>query len=144
MGQALINGVRRGWGACEFVFLSRLVTGITEFTTESTQDKDNEYGAGNEPIHQSNSNKKYGAKMKLYYYEIEAILRMLPEGKDLTDLPPFTTNIVMNPEGDDPLSRIDVPMCSFKSSGLGLGLKQGDKATQVELDMICGKPIYKK
>lgn len=140
----LINGVRRGWGDLEFVVLGRIVTGITELTVESTQDKENEYGAGNEPIHQSNSNKKYGLKLKLYGYELEAILRLLPEGKDLTDLPPSTINIVMKPVGDDPLSRLDIPMVSFKSSGLGYALKQGDKSSQIDLDCICGKPIFKK
>lgn len=50
----------------------------------------------------------------------------------------------MKPVGDDPLSRLDIPMVSFKSSGLGYALKQGDKSSQIDLDCICGKPIFKK
>lgn len=142
--EVLINGVRAGWGSCEFVVLGRVVTGITEISIESDQDKDNEYGSGNEPVHQGISNKKYSLGMKLFFYEVSAVLELLPEGKDFTDLPPSTVNVVFTPIGDDKLRRIDIAMCQFKSSGLGIAPKQGDKSISSDMKLICGKPIYKK
>lgn len=143
MADVLINGVRQGWGDIQFMAMGLLITGITEFSLDTSQDKDNEYGAGNEPVHRAHGAKKYGAKMKLYKYEIERILGAMPPGKDLMDVAPFTVNLVFTPKGSDQLKRIDVPMTEFKNSGLNFDMKQGDKSISAALDLAIGKPIYR-
>jgi hypothetical protein len=143
MAEVLINGVRQGWGDIEFQVLGMLVTGITELKLDSDQEKENEMGAGNEPVHRGRGNRKYSAKMKLYHYEVNRILAALPPGKDLMDVAPFTLNVVFKPVGSDTLKRIDVPMTEFKNSGLNVDLKQGDKSIPIDLDLVIGKPIYR-
>lgn len=143
MGEVLMNGVRQGWGDMEFIVLGMPISGITELSLETKQEKSNEMGAGNEPVHRGRGSKSYSGKIKLYNYEIQKILDKLPPGADLTDVAPFTINIVMKAVGNDPLRRIDVPMVEFQSSGLNLALKQGDKSVSVDLDLVIGKPIYR-
>lgn len=143
MADILINGVRQGWGDASFQVLGLLITGITEFSIEASQEKENEPGAGNEPVHRGHGAKKYSAKMKLYKYEVDRILSALPPGKDLLDVAPFTTNVVFAPTGADLLKRIDVPMTEFKNSGLNVDMKTGDKSISISIDLAIGKPIYR-
>ena len=143
-GQVLINGVRQGWGDISFVAFNRVFTGITSISVKSDQDKTNEYGWGNEAVHRGRGNHTYDeVSITMYHYEIFTLLRLLGPGKDLTDIVPVTVTIVFEPTGDDILSRIDLPMFEFKSSGLGIDMKQGDKSIPVKLMAICGKPILK-
>ena len=144
MAEVLINGQRQGWGDIEFLIGTRRVTGITKMSITSEQDKSNEMGQGNEPVHRSRSNKKYSGELELFHYEVMAMLEALPEGKDLTDVAPFTVSIVFMPTGGDKLKRIDVPMTEFLTGGLNIDVKQGDKSIPIKLPLIIGKPIYKK
>lgn len=143
MADVLINGVRQGWGDIQFMAMGLLITGITEISIEMSQDKENEYGSGNEPVHRSHGNKKYGAKMKLYKYEIDRILGGMSAGKDLTDVAPFTLNVVFMPKGSDQLKRLDIPMTEFKNGGLNFDIKQGDKSISSPLELAIGKPMYR-
>ncbi len=138
-----INGVRQGWAQIEFNFLGRQVTGITEFGVNVKQDKSNEMGQGNEPIHRAHGNKSYETPgMKLYKYEFDAMCDQLEEGQDMTDAAPFTVTCIYTAKGDDKLRKLIVPMTEVTE--IKHNPKSGDKNLEVELGLIIGKPIWNK
>lgn len=142
MADVLINGTRQGWGDIEVMLLGRQVTGITEISVSTEQEKGNEMGQGREPVHRSRGNKKYEGSIKMYKYEVDAILALLKEGQDLTDVAPFTLVVMYTPIGDDILKKLIVPMCEFTS--MKHASKAGDKNLEVDLPMVIGKPIWNK
>ena len=142
MAEVLINGVRQGWGDIEFTVLGRQVTGITEISIGSKQDKGNEMGQGREPVHRSRGAKSYEGSMKMYKYEVDAILALLPEGLDLLDIAPFTISVIYTPLGDDILRKIIIPMTEFME--MKHNPKSGDKNLEIELPLVIGKPVWNK
>jgi hypothetical protein len=142
MAEILINGVRAGWGDIEFNVLGRQVTGITEFKLNIKQSKSNKYGQGNLPVHRGRGNKMYeGAGIKMYKYEVDAIMALLAPGQDLTDVPPFTLIAIFTAVGDDTLTTLTVPMTEFTE--MAFAPKQGDESLEFDLPLIIGQPQFK-
>jgi hypothetical protein len=129
----LVNGTRHGWANIEVTLFGRTLTGITNIKYEQEQEKENYYGAGNQPQHRGRGNKKATASIKLYKYEVDAILDTIP-GKDLTDIAPFNIAVIFKPEGSDRLRKDIIHDAEFTKSGYDM--KQGDKMLEVELPLI--------
>lgn len=139
MSTPLINGTRHGWSNIEITLFGRIVTGITSIKYDKEVEKENFYGAGSEPVHRGRGNKKSTASIKLYKYEVDAILDSIP-GRDLTDIAPFNIAVVFKPDGADKLRRDILLDCEFTKSGIDV--KQGDKMIEVDLPLIISGVKY--
>lgn len=131
----LINGTRHSWASIEITLFNRLITGITEIKYEKEREYEDQYGAGDQPVHRGIGNTKYtGASIKLYKYEIDAIEEELPAGKDITDIAPFSIKVVFRPEGSDKI-RVET-LKNVQITKRGFASKQGDKMIEIEVPII--------
>lgn len=86
----LINGQNYSWSDISVVLLGVPVVGITAITYKESQEKVNNYGAGDQPISRGRKNKVYtNGSLTLYVDELQAILQTAPN-KDILNIPPFT------------------------------------------------------
>ncbi len=130
----MINGNRYAWGNVNVNILGRTVTGITAISYEEKVEKKNHYGAGNMPVHRGIGNYEASAKITLFSYEVDAILRAAGPGKRLTDIPPFDITVSYIPDGTDTLVTHVIRNAEF--TGNKREVKQGDTAVEVELELI--------
>lgn len=130
----LINGVRHSWASISIVLFGKPVLGITEVKYSQEQEKEDIYGAGNQPIHRGRGNKKATASIKLKAYELNAIQQSLPRGKSLLDITAFDISVVFTPEGSDTVKEVIVHNCEFIKEEYAI--KQGDKDIEVDLPLI--------
>lgn len=134
MSTPLINGVRHSWASIDFNLFGRTITGITEIKYSQEQEKEDFYGAGNQPVHRGRGNKKATASIKLHAYEINAIQASLPAGKSLLDIAPFDISVVYTAQGSDQVKEVVIHNCEFTKEEYAM--KQGDKNIEVDMPLI--------
>jgi hypothetical protein len=130
----LINGVRHSWAEIRVNLFGRPVLGITEVKYSIEQEKEDFYGAGNQPVHRGRGNKKATASLKLKAYELDAIQKNLPVGFTLLDVPAFDISIVYLPTGSDLVKEVVIHNCEFTKEEYAI--KQGDKDIESDVPLI--------
>ncbi len=95
MRPTIINkfGKLAGWSSITVNVLGRDVEGITELEYKDEKEMNNEYGAGEFPIGQSEGNYKAEGSITLYKEEIAALTESLPKGMYIQDIPAFDITV---------------------------------------------------
>ena len=137
---ALVNGVRHGWSNIRLNALGRTFTGITEVEYGHKLSIENHYGAGNKVVGRGKGNEEPEAKMKLYKYEVDAIIAALPAGSKLTDVAPFDVVVSYLPEGGDGLVNDVIRNCQFMEHKVSV--KQGDMMIEIDLPLVVSDIEY--
>lgn len=144
---ALINGTRHSWANIEIVLFNRPVIGITEINYNQKQEKEDFFGAGNNPVHRGRGNKMATASIKMYKYEVDALNAAAKAaagnpGADITDIAAFNIAVVYKPAGSDIL-RTDV-LHNVEFTELDAAFKQGDRMLEINLPLIVSHIEYNR
>jgi hypothetical protein len=132
----LINGINYSWANVKVILFGVPVVGITKIEYKIKQKKENQYGAGYEPISRGYGNKEYEGSIEIYSDELKRIIASAPNN-DLMQIPPFKIHVLFE-NGSGVLVTEDVlSMCEFTEEGLSAS--QGDTKLLVSLPLVIGQ-----
>jgi hypothetical protein len=132
----LINGINYSWANVKVILFGVPVVGITKIEYKIKQKKENNYGAGYEPISRGYGNKEYEGMIEIYSDELKRIIASAPD-RDLMKIPPFKIHVLFE-SGLGALVTEDVlAMCEFTEEGLTAS--QGDTKLLVSLPLVIGQ-----
>ena len=138
MSTPLINGVNYSWANIKLILFGVPVVGITKISYKTKQKKENQYGAGYEPVSRGYGNKEYEGSIEIYTDELKRIINSAPN-RDLMAIPPFNIDIVFEDGNSGFLSQDKLQMCEFTEEGLDAS--QGDTKLLVSLPLVIGKIV---
>lgn len=131
---ALINGVNYSWSNISFILFGVPITGILAINYKRKQKKDNNYGAGPEPVSRGYGNNEYEGDIELYTDVWKSIIASSPNRNPL-DIPPF--NIPITFSGKGVLTERDV-LKAVEFLEDPMESKQGDTKLTVKIPLIIG------
>jgi hypothetical protein len=129
-----INGTRHSWASITINLLGRIVTGVSAISYEEKQEKKNNYGAGIFPVSRGLGKYEASAKITLFSYEVDAILKTIGLGKRLIDIEPFDIVVTYMPVGSDLLVNHLIRNAEFTNNKRDI--KQGDTVVETEFDLV--------
>jgi hypothetical protein len=138
MATPLINGVNYSWANVKLILFGVPVVGITKISYKTKQKKENQYGAGYEPISRGYGNKEYEGSIEIYTDELKNIIASAPN-RDLMAIPPFNIQVVFEDAANGFLTQDSLLMCEFTEEGLDAS--QGDTKLLVSLPLVIGKIV---
>lgn len=97
----LINGINYAWANVSFVLFGVPITGITKISYSVKQKKENNYGAGSDPISRGYGNREPEGSIELYLDEWKLIIANSPN-RDPLQIPPFDIPVVFANNGQTP------------------------------------------
>ena len=133
MTNIFVNGINRGWGDILLVLFGIPVVGITEISYKDKQNKENQYGAGNEPVSRGYGKIEYEASLTLYREEWEAIIQASPDKKP-RKIPPFEIQVLLLPTGGGQAATDVLKNVEFLEDDMSS--KQGDTSIMVTIPLI--------
>ena len=93
MATPLINGINYSWAGIKLVLFGVPVVGITKISYSAKQKKDNNYGAGTEPVSRGYGNVEYEASIEIYMDEWKRIIAASPNRNPLA-IAPFDVQVL--------------------------------------------------
>jgi len=138
MATPLINGVNYSWANVKLILFNVPVVGITKISYKTKQKKENQYGAGYEPVSRGYGNKEYEGSIEIYTDELKNIIASAPN-RDLMAIPPFNIEVVFEDANSGFLTQDKLQMCEFTEEGLDAS--QGDTKLLVSLPLVIGKIV---
>ena len=134
MPTPLINGINYSYANITVNLFGTPIVGITKISYKRKQKKENNYGAGSQPVSRGYGNYEYEGSIEIYTDELKAIIAAAPE-RDILSIPPFNIQVVFG--GTGVLVTKDVlRACEFTEEGLSAN--QGDTKLLVELPLVIG------
>lgn len=134
MATPLINGINYSWANIKLVLFGVPVVGITKIEYGRKQKKENNYGAGTDPVSRGYGNKEYEGSIELYADEVNRIIASAPN-RELTSIPPFEIQVVYSGTGLDTTVH-KLQAVEFTDDKLSVG--QGDTKILVSIPLIIG------
>jgi hypothetical protein len=98
MATPLINGINYSWANVSVVLFGTPVIGILAINYKAKQNKENNYGAGIEPVSRGYGNKEYEGSIELYTDTWKGIIAASPN-RDPLQIPPFDIPVVFGGTG---------------------------------------------
>jgi hypothetical protein len=133
----LINGINYSWANIKLILFGVPVVGITKISYKTKQKKENQYGAGYEPISRGYGNKEYEGSIEIYTDELKRIIASA-HNRDLMSIPAFDIQVVFeDPSTGVFLTQDTLRMCEFTEEGLDIS--QGDTKSLVSLPLVIAK-----
>ena len=132
----LINGINYSWSNITLILFGTPVAGITNIDYKIKQKKENQYGAGYEPVSRGYGNKDYEGSIELYTDELKRIIASAPN-RDLMAIPPFSIQVVFEDANGGFVTQDTLHMCEFTEESLSAS--QGDTKLLVSLPLVIGK-----
>jgi hypothetical protein len=130
----LINGINYSWASISFILFGVPVIAITKINYKKKQKKENQYGAGSQPISRGYGNYEYEGDIELYTDEIKRIIASAPD-RDIMQIPPFDISVLFSGAGLTTEKDI-LRSCEFTEEGLAAA--QGDTKLLVSMPLIIG------
>ena len=135
MATPLITGVNYSWGNVKLILFGVPIVGITKIEYKTKQKKENQYGAGYEPISRGYGNKEYEGSIEIYTDELKRIIALAPN-RDLMQIPPFQIQVVFEDTAGVLVTTDTLEMCEFMEEGLSVS--QGDTKILTSLPLAIG------
>jgi len=132
----LINGINYSWANITLILFGTPVVGITKIDYKIKQKKENQYGAGYEPVSRGYGNKDYEGSIELYTDELKRIIASAPN-RDIMSIPPFSIQVVFEDANGGFATQDTLYMCEFTEESLSAS--QGDTKLLVSLPLVIGK-----
>lgn len=132
MATPLINGINYSWGNITLNLFGVPVVGITKIEYKAKQKKDNNYGAGSQPVSRGYGNYEYEGHIEIYTDEWKRIIAASPN-RDPLSIAPFDIQVVYAGRGltaDKDVLR----SCEFLENPLTAN--QGDTKLMVTIPLI--------
>jgi hypothetical protein len=134
MSTPLINGINYSWANISLVLFGVPVVGITKIDYNRKQKKENNYGAGSQPVSRGYGNYEYDGKIEMYLDEWKRIIAASPQGDPLL-IAPFNIEVVYSGRGilasKDTLRAVEFMEDPLSAS-------QGDTKLMVSIPLIIG------
>ena len=132
MAIPLINGIGYSWANISFVLFGVPITQITKISYSRKQKKENNYGAGTDPVSRGYGNKEYEASIEMYTDQWLQIIA-LANGNDPLNIPPFDIPVIFAIDGQSPIRDI-LRSCEFTEDPFTGS--QGDTKLMVTIPLI--------
>lgn len=132
----LINGINYSWANITLILFGTPVVWITKIDYKIKQKKENQYGAGYEPVSRGYGNKDYEGSIELYTDELKRIIASAPN-RDIMSIPPFSIQVVFEDANGGFATQDTLHMCEFTEESLSAS--QGDTKLLVSLPLVIGK-----
>lgn len=130
----LINGINYSWSNISVILFGAPVTGIVSIDYKATQKKENNYGAGNEPVSRGYGAKEYEGSIELYVDTWKQIIAAAPN-RDPMQIAPFDIQVAF--AGASGGATVDaLKMVEFMEDPLTAS--QGDTKLTVKIPLIIG------
>lgn len=132
MAGILVNGVNYAWSNVTWLWYSVPVVGIVAIDYDKEAEKENNYGAGNEPIARSQGNNKYSASIEIYEDEWRKLVLAAPN-QDPLQIPFSDMQIVFGG------SRVNFASVTLQAAEImkdSFSTKQGDKRILRKIPLI--------
>jgi hypothetical protein len=134
MAAPLINGVAYGWGNIQVMLFGNPLTTISKIEYTHKQEKQNIYGAGNEPVARGYGRVEYSGSIEMKTDEWKQIIAASPNRNPL-NIAPFDINVVFG--GANVLPQKDtLKMVEFMENPLESS--EGDTSITVKIPIIIG------
>lgn len=134
MATPLINGINYSWANITFNLFGVPVVGITKIDYNAKQKKENNYGAGAQPVSRGYGNYEYEGKIEMYLDEWKRIIAAAPN-RDPLSIAPFDIQITY--AGRGLVAEKDVlKACEFLENPLSAS--QGDTKLMVTIPLVIG------
>lgn len=130
MAAVLVNGVNWSWANLNNIAFGVPVIGILAINYKIKQNKENNYGVGNEPISRGYGNKQYEGSITVYKDWWASVIAATPT-KQPTDIAPFDWTIVLGGVG---MVTTTETLRNFEFLEDSLNGKQGD--TKLTIDIL--------
>ncbi|MDB0602637.1 hypothetical protein PL373_16165 [Tenacibaculum maritimum] len=137
--EPMINGVEYGWSSIAFNISSAPVIAIRAIKYEEEQEKENIYGAGQNPVGRGYGRVKSTASVTLLGSAVMALKSSAPKGQ-LHRIAPFTIVVMYQPEGGI-LQVHHLKNAEFKKTPFDW--KEGDTHKEIELELIISHIVDK-
>lgn len=135
----LINGINYSWASVKMVLFGVPIVGITKISYKTKQKKENNYGAGYEPVSRGYGMKEYEGSIEIYTDELKRIIASAPN-RDLMSIPPFDIQVLFeDPASGAFLTQDTLKMCEFMEEGLDAS--QNDTKLLVTLPLVIAKIV---
>ena len=132
----LINGKEYSSQNVRVQMLGARVFGVTELNYSEKEGKKNLQAFGKEPVARIDGDMEYEASITLMLKESLNVLRAIPVGAKIGDIPPFTIEVAMVDDSGSNLTVIDrLQAVQFTSNSREI--KTGD-GVMVKHDLIIG------
>ena len=128
----LINGIEYGWSSIRVTINGTVLAGIRGISYTKTREKENVYGAGNEPVSRGLGNTTYEGSITLLKSELEALKNSSPN-RSIVDIAPFTITVSFVPDGAQPVTQL-LKYVEFTEEVMDGS--QGDMSFELELPFI--------
>lgn len=140
MAQKIINrfGTLIGWNNTSVNLFGRTLEGIDAFKYTDSENMNMEYGAGKYPVGISEGNYKAEASISLYLEENIALLKSLPKGTRIQEIPPFDLPVAYEYNGA--VYTDIVRNCRFTTNGRDGKNDQGKFV--MEYPLVCSHIDY--
>lgn len=130
----LINGVAYSWSNVKVNLFGVPVVGITEVNFNNKQKKENNYGAGVNPVSRGYGNVEPEADITIYWDEWIKIIDASPD-KNPLNIAPFDIQILFGGSSVN-FKQVNLRSCEFLEDPFQA--KQGDNKLVVKIPLIVG------
>lgn len=131
---ALINGVNYSWNNVSLILFGTPIVGIMSISYKRKQKKENNYGAGPEPISRGYGMKEYEGEIELYLDTWKQIIAASPN-RDPFQIPFFDIPVSFSGEGVT-TTKDTLRACEFTEEGMDT--KSGDTKITIKIPLIIG------
>jgi hypothetical protein len=133
MATPLINGINYSWASVKVVLFGVPVVGITKISYNAKQKKENNYGAGSEPVSRGYGNIEYEGSIEIYLDEWKRIIAASFNRNPLS-IPPFDIQVLYGANAIAPDQKDVLKSVEFLENPLDIS--QGDTKTLVTIPLI--------
>lgn len=130
----IINGINYSWANISLILFGVPVVGITKIDYKAKQKKENNYGAGAQPVSRGYGNYEYEGSIELYTDEWKRIIAAAPN-RDPLSIAPFDIPVVYG--GNSVTADRDV-LRAVEFLENPLAANQGDTKLMVTIPLIIG------
>jgi hypothetical protein len=129
----LVNGQSYSWSQITCNILGVDIAGITAISYTDTQEKQDNFGAGNRPVSRGRGNITTTGSVTLEMAEVEALQNVAPN-RNILEIPPFDIIVSYLPVGGTGTVTHKLRNCEFKTNGREVN--QNDMTIPVQLELL--------
>ena len=130
----IVNGTNYSWNNIKLVLFGVPVIGITKIEYKEKQNKENNYGMGENPVSRGIGNKEYEGSIEIYVDELKRIIDASPNRNPL-DIPPFDVQVIYG--GTRVTPNVDV-LQAVEFLENPFNAAQGDAKILVTIPLVIG------
>lgn len=129
----LVNGQAYAWSNTYISLLKNVAIGVSNIEYSDSQEIENVYGGGINPVTRGFGNYTAEAKITFHMEELESLVSISPTGR-LQDIPEFDVQVSFIPDNLAKRITHTIKNCRFASNGRTVA--QNDKSIEHECELV--------